>query len=73
MCQIILTKSFWGEGEGPVFMYKIYRIFPRSIYNNRPLFFTKHSIKAPLIWRLIGLINLSESVAEGSEDTSFVY
>jgi hypothetical protein len=39
-------------------------IFPRSCtaYNNRshhPLFLTKHSIMAPLIWRLIGLVNLS--------------
>jgi hypothetical protein len=63
---------------GPVLMYKLYRIYflvvhTITVHSIHPLFLTKHSIMAPLIWRLIGLVNLSESVAETSEDISVVY
>ena len=76
---MIVMKGFGGGGGGSscphlqVTLYSIPYIFPRSTYNTcHPLFLTKHSLMPPLIWCLIGLVNLSGSVAEAN-DTGVVY
>ena len=62
-----------GFGGGGGTSYSIPYTFPRSTYNTcHPLFLTKHSLMAPLIWCLIGLVNSSGSVAEAN-DTGVVY
>ena len=61
----------------PVLIYKLCHIyFPvvhtTTVHTCHPLFLTKHSLMAPLIWCLIGLVNSSGSVAEAN-DTGVVY
>jgi hypothetical protein len=75
VCPIIVTKGF-GVGSCP-YVQVIPCIFPRklhtiTVHSRHLLFLTKHSIMAPLIWRLICLVNLSEYVAE-AKDTGVVY